>query len=380
MSVFRAPASTGNLLTNEYDVDFFKEVQDLEPDATPLCRLMTISEDNVRNVTNPKFWHFEDQFIGWNTTVGTTYAAAAATIAVTTGDIWKPGDIGQNQTTGEQFIVDSVSSNTLTVTMGAGGTSDSGGTAGDVLIRLGTTFAENTVSPDMLLQQTTEDYNYTQIFKTTFGIGRTANQTKMRISQGQLSRQRMLKAKEHKLDIERQFLFGKRGGTNLTSNSPKRQTRGAIAFLRSNTGSAATLTESVFSDWLEDVFRYGSQEKILLCSGIYITAMEYWGKQRLRGDEGMTTKLGMKVKRYESAHGDFIVLRHKLFEVAPYTGYALALDPASIKMAVLQRTVLQPNIQENDRDGIKEQYLSEVGLDMYNAAKHGIFTGVSAYA
>lgn len=379
MAVFRAPASTANLLTNQYDVDFLSEVMDLEPDATPLCRFLTKAQEKIRKVTNPKFWHFEDQFIPWSTTVATTYSAAAATIAVTSGDLFKPGDIVQNQTTGEQFRVTSVSSNTLTVAMSYGGTSDSGGTSGDVLIRCGTSFAQNSTSPDMLLQQLSEDYNYTQIFKTSFGIGRTANQTKMRISQGELARQRMLKAKEHKLDMERQFLFGKRGSSGST-NAPEYQTRGAIAFLTENTASASTLTEPVFSDWLEDVFRYGSSEKILLCSGIFITAMEYWGKQRLRGDEGMTTKLGMKVKRYESAHGDFLIVRHKLFEVAPYTGYALALDPDSIKMASMQNTVLQPNIQENDRDGIKEQYLSEVGLDMYNAKKHGIFTGVSGYA
>lgn len=379
MAVFRAAASTANLNSNQYEVDFLKEVMDLEPEVTPLCRLLTLSESKIRKVTNPKFWHFEDQFIGWNTTVGTTYSAAAATIAVTSGDIFKAGDIVQNQTTGEQFRVTSVSSNTLTVTMSYGGTADSGGTAGDVLVRLGTSFAQNTTSPEMLLQQLTEDYNYTQIFKTSFGIGRTMNQTKVRINQGEMARQRMLKAKEHKLDIERQLLFGKRGSTGST-NAPEYQTRGAIAFLTENTGSAATLTESVFSDWLEDVFRYGSGEKILLCSGIYITAMEYWGKQRLRGDEGMTSKLGMKIKRYESAHGDFLVMRHKLFEVSPYTGYALALDPAGFKLASMQNTILQGNIQENDRDGIKEQYLSELGLDMYSAKKHGIFTGVTAYA
>lgn len=381
MAIFRAAASTGNLNTNQYEVDFLKEVFDLEPEVTPLCRMLTISESKIRKVTNPKFQHFSDTFIPWNTTVGSNYAAGAASITFTTTDYFKPGDVCQNQTTGEQFRIDSITSSTVAaVTMGLGGTSDSGGTAADVIIRLGTSFAENTTSPDMLLQQLTDDYGYTQIFKTTFGISRTGKQTKMRISQDELSRQRMLKAKEHKLDIERQFLFGKRGGTNLTSNAPQRQTRGAIAFLTQNTGSAATLTEQVFSDWLEDVFRYGSQEKILLCSGIYITAMEYWGKQRLRGDEGATTKLGMKIKRYESAHGDFMVMRHKLFEVSPYTGYALALDPKNIRMASMQNTILQTNIQENDRDGVKEQYLSEVGLDMYNAKTHGIFTGVTAYA
>ena len=378
MSVVRVPASSLNLLSDQYDVDFFKEVQDLEPEATPLCRLLTIAGDSVRKVTNPKFYHFEDQFIGWNTTVGSNYAAAAATIAVTTGDIFKAGDIVQNQTTGEQFRVTSVSSNTLTVTMGEGGTADSGGTAGDVLVRLGTSFAENTTSPDPLLQLLTDDFNFTQIFKTSFGISRTAQQTKMRISEGELSRQRMLKGKEHKLDMERQFLFGKRGTTG--TDSPRRTTRGAIAFLTANTGSAATLTESVFSDWLEDVFRYGSSEKVLLCSSIYLTAMEYWGKQRLRGDEGMTEKLGMRIKRYCSAHGDLIIMKHKLFEVAPYTGYALCLDPGAIKMAVMQPTILKTNMQENDRDGIKEMFLTEAGLDMYSASRHGIFTGVSAYA
>lgn len=378
MSVVRVPASSLNLNSNQYDVDFFKEVQDLEPEATPLCRLLTMASDKVRKVTNPKFYHFEDSFIAWNTTVATTYSAAAATIAVTTGDIFKAGDIVQNQTTGEQFRVTSVSSNTLTVTMSEGGTADSGGTSGDVIVRLGTSFAENTTSPDPLLQLLTDDYNYTQIFKTTFGIGRTAQQTKMRISEGELSRQRMLKGKEHKLDMERQFLFGKRGTTG--TDSPRRTTRGAIAFLTANTASATTLTENVFADWLANVFRYGSGEKVLLCSSIFITAMEYWGKGRLRGEEAKSAELGMRIKRYCSAHGDFLVMKHKLFEVAPYTGYALALDPAAIKLATMQTTILQTNIQENDRDGIKEQYLTEAGLDMYNASKHGIFTGVTAYA
>lgn len=66
--------------------------------------------------------------------LGASYTSAPATILVDDGTNWSGGDILENQATGEQFYVKSVSTNTLTVISGFNGTTEAASSGSDDLI------------------------------------------------------------------------------------------------------------------------------------------------------------------------------------------------------------------------------------------------------
>ena len=66
--------------------------------------------------------------------------------------------------------------------------------------------------------------------------------------------------------------------------------------------------------------------------------------------------------------------------VQDYAGYAFMLDLESFVYRFMNNrdTSLQTNIQAPDADGQVDQYLSEVGLQREQAAKHALLVGVTA--
>ena len=84
---------------------------------------------------------------------------------------------------------------------------------------IGSAFAEGSGSPDVWSNSIDDDYGYTQIFKTAAEITNTAYATKMRGYANEFERVLALKMREHKVDLERAFLFNQKarqGGIQYT--------------------------------------------------------------------------------------------------------------------------------------------------------------------
>jgi len=123
------------------------------------------------------------------------------------------------------------------------------------------------------------------------------------------------------------------------------------------------------------LFTYGSDEKTLFACPLLISKINSWAKGKLeiiQADKDRT--YGLNIIRYLTPHGMLNIVRHPLF-VQGYDGLSIALDMDNVKYRPLRGrdTTLRTNIQNNDADGRKDEYLTEAGLEIKLPKTHGMF-------
>ena len=104
-------------------VDMRDQIAQLEPNESPFITFLRASKKNTRVAHNPKFEWMEDKLVPNATTLATAIAANNTTsVVVATGDgkLFRAGTILMAST--EAMQVTAVSTDTLTVTRGFGGT------------------------------------------------------------------------------------------------------------------------------------------------------------------------------------------------------------------------------------------------------------------
>jgi len=143
MATITGAMTTTNVLSDQLAIDLGDRISLLEPSAQPLA-VFTRKANKKRTVAT-KFSWLEDQSKPRFDTQNGGATNVATTVAVTNGAYFQQWDQVLNTRTGEQFRVDAVAGNNLTVTRGIGST----GTAmlnGDELYIIGTAQPENDTS------------------------------------------------------------------------------------------------------------------------------------------------------------------------------------------------------------------------------------------
>ncbi len=218
-----------------------------------------------------------------------------------------------------------------------------------------------------------EVYNYCQIFRTPIGITETAKNTKMWTKENDFDYQRRKKGIEHMVDIERAFLFGKRGIVT-TGTHPKRFSAGILSRI-STYATASVDTESEFETWLESLFAHGNVEKYLFAAASVISMINQWAKGKLQVMSKDKT-YGLAIVTYESPHGTLHMIKHPLLTGTTYGNYAVGLDMETLTYRYLSNrdTKLLTNRQARGEDSQVDEYLSEVGLQMEQEKRHAIMS------
>src|SRR5207237_10428142 len=97
-------------------------------------------------------------------------------------------------------------------------------------------------------------------------------------------------------------------------------------------------------------------------------------------------RYGLTITGYVTPSGQLSLVGHPLLDGAVYGGTVLILDLDAVSKKYLhgmnapggsRDTHLNENIQENDRDGRKDEYLSEVGLKFGQAKRHATVTNIT---
>lgn len=373
---------TGNILAVRRVVDIAKTIDVLEPDAAPLVQLTKKIEKKV--ATNPKFnWMEEESLVKTDTVNYTTgYTSGATEIVVDNGTRFRAGDLVKDVTTGEQLLVTGVATNTLTVRRGWGTTSATTVSDADVLLIIGSANPEGATARTKKIGDQVEKTNYTQIFRTPFGITETANNSEL-YGGGDLKHQRMMQMIEHQKDIERGFWFGEAYEDTSNDTHPRRATGGVDSFITTNaTDASGTLTESEFDTWLRTGFRYGSKTKWLFAAPIVLSAINYWAKNKLQILPKEKT-YGISVAQYLSPFGTVNLVLNNIFtETTTYSGYSYLLDLEGMKYRFLANrdTKLKTNIQANDADEEVDEYITEAGLHFSQEKKDSLLYNVTSFA
>lgn len=379
--------TTGNIPAARQVIDMSNKIALLQPNETPFMAFMKLTKKNTETATNPEFkWLEDDIGARWDAiNNGGGYTSGDTKIVVDTGATFAAGFIVKVPRTGEVFLVqqldpDGDNANELLIVRGYGTTTAAALVDNDPLVIIGNANEEMAGRPAIKATTEQNKSNYTQIFRTPFGVSRTADNSKL-YGGKDLAYQRMKKAIEHKVDMSRAFIFGEKK-LDTTGEAPRRTTGGLLSFATENNYDAGgTLTKSEFDNNLSEiVFKYGSKKKILLCSARLLSVINGWAESKLQLNQG-AQKFGLSILEYITPHGTFMLMNEsRILEGAVYGGYGIVVDPENVKYRPLANsdTKLRTNIQHNDTDGQIDEWLTECGLEVRLPKTHGVITGVWA--
>lgn len=375
--------NTVNIETKKIIVDMSEDIALLQPDESPFMSFLKIAKKNQETANSFKFeWMEDDLLARWDAiNAAAGYANNITALVVDNADYFNVGDTVKVPRTGEVMLVTAVNSGTqtLTVVRGYGVTTAAALVDNDPLLIIGNANMEG--SGTRIIKSTKEvpKFNYTQIFKTPFGVTNTQKSTKM-YGGKDLSYQQMKAGVQHKIDMARSFVFGERK-EDTTGVDPQRTTGGLLSFLTENNYDAGgQLTKSEFDNNISEVvFKYGSKTKIMLCSARLISVINEWAFGKLQINQE-AKKFGLSIFEYITPFGKYMMMNdQRILEGAVYGGFGIVVDPENVKFRPLadRDTKLETNIQANDADKRIDQYITEAGLEVRSPKTHAVITGVT---
>lgn len=378
--------------TGEFDQDHrprnYRELFTLlEPNGNaPLNALLAMGQNEATD--DPEYKNFRDELPERRLTINAAagYDAVTTALTIDASDDNKfaiDGAIVVNATTGEVMQVTAdTTATTLNVVRNIGGTALTI-TDNDELFIAGFAAQENDVTPTPISFDATVAYNYTQIFRTAFGVSGTLQNTRLRT--GSKEDEAKTKAlKLHMSDIERAFFFGRRHIADASTSTPTRYTGGLITQLSNvidvatDTAAANVMTEEEFDEFLiRDVFKFGSKEKIAFVGDKVAHHLQMFGKDRWAPTQ-VEGSYGVSLTRYRTFAGDLMVHLHPQFRQVPGMRHSMVIiDFPHLAFRHLQNrdTQLLENRQNNNQDGVIHEYLTECGLELLVDKSHTYIKG-----
>ena len=347
------------------------KIAELEPNAAPLVRLL--EKLPKEKAINPKFEWNEDEAMPRLTTLSASATSAATAFGVT-ADIFRVGDLVRITETGEAIEVTATAAGAVTATRSIGSVAVASATSAAELYIVANANVEGSTLREIKYPQLVTASNYCEIVQTPFGVTGTENATK-HYGGPELARLQAKFGIEHARTLEQIFFFGAR---DLNSTN-KRFCGGLKEFISTNiTADTGGLAEADLQTFLRSGFRYGSQRKVLFCSPKVIVAIEGFARTNLRVNDNAAAKYGIEMKTYVSGQGTVdLVMKRDWNDSTVYGGYAFLVDMDNVKMRPLRDVKLKENVQAPDYDGRKDQYISEIGLQVTHERTHALLTGVT---
>lgn len=252
----------------------------------------------------------------------------------------------------------------------------------------GTAHPEGDTSGVSIAYDPSEFSNYTQIFRDSLEATRTAKKTRLRT--GDAVAQAKKECLEiHSIGMERAFFMNAAKYVTTGSNGqPLRITggiRGAITTNRwdmrvdgsvanglgttwATTAADAAKTYNYLMVLLEQIFRYGSNEKIGFTGSGALLALQQVLQMMPSSQVQLsptTMAYGFKVQELVTPFGTLLLKNHPLFTLdAAWRNDMFILDTNKLTYRYVDDTKYLPNRQANDLDGEKSEYLTECGLEL----------------
>lgn len=292
------------------------------------------------------------------------------------------------------------------------------GNASIVIAIKGTANRENARSGTGIFVAPINPTNRTQIFRSAFNLSRTALKGGLLFDK---SGPYQMMAKEngmrHMLEMEKAFLWGENHEVGVPDPdtgdiTPETQTGGVYWFLqqwekadsiyRGGSGASAitsntdddkrivsvsgTLTKKRYNQWLQQLFRVTQDkgyEKVCLCGATFISTInQLFEKDRIVQTvlEEPKTKARFVVYSHETLFGTVHYKTHPLFTEDPgLTDSGMFLDLGNLRFRPLtdSDTKFLKGRQETDRDGRKDEWITEAGLEMKFPESCGYLTGAT---
>lgn len=390
-----------------------------------------LSKMSSERTTDPEFNWWTKSLATQRATITGIYTNTALDSAYTTGGVagdtlyfkmsaddvsqWRIGHVGLFRDASD-LTVDCVGKITARVADGASSyvaayllEADDNSSAGDLsdcdtALIIGSAHAEGAAMPDAIAYNPTKWYNFTQIFRNSLEMTRTAMQTKLRTgSQYKEAKRECLEM--HSIEQEKAYLFGVPSELTGTNGKPERTTLGIIPAIRGGYtgegGDAGTIDDFSLNatavasgktwlaggeEWLdtqlEIIFRKGSQEKLAFAGSGALAGINRLIKNGGSFEYSSSTEsYGIKVTKWVTPFGTINIMRHPLLTHEVTTRNAMVIfEPKDIKYRYIQDTMFKSDDRlkkgsYTSRDGIKEEYLTEAGLEYHHPDGWGFLSG-----
>lgn len=373
-SIVNTARGTKDINQDRRVVDMSDKISLLKPAAYPFTAIM--SKIGKEPAYNTRFQWLEEDLMSVWVESSTTIASGITALVLKAGQGLQVAvdDLLRVAASNEVLKVTAVATDTITVTRGFGSTTAATINTNDKIIVLGNAMIQGGVSPSEKYTNTRTQYNFTQIIKTPFSVTNTLQAQKL-YGGKEYNRLANRKGIEHGRSLEQMLLFGVRS-ENVTGEQPILTTGGILQFLKGTTNdlnvNESALTLAKLFEIAEQIFTYGNQTKLWLVSPRWMTAVAKVALDYLQTTAGDTT-LGLEITKLKTPHGTLNMVQHPLFNTGFYD-LSMALDLEEITYRPLdgRDTKLLTQIQNNDEDGRRDQYLTEAGLEFKQPKKHAL--------
>lgn len=387
MAYFAGLRGTGSYGTDERPKSFREMILWMNPNGSAPLFALT-SKAKTEKVNDPEWNWWEETNTICRVRVNGALDNNPATVTVTVDDgalQLIPGDVLYVEPvtqvaafTQERLRVVSVTNDTTLVVQRAASGSTIAAIADNLwLLRIGNAQSEGSLSIRSSSGNPTKFNNYAQIFKTPYTITKTDLNTEHRTGDPRKNEQKR-KSFQHSEKIEEALLWGTPYETLDASNDnmPLRFTMGLRHFITSNrTVFTATPTEDQWLDAVAPLFNYeaggaGDERMIFAGNGALnmLNKLASGGStSRVRFDN-VVEFYGMKLQRWIIPQGTLYIKTHPLMNVHPVFQYSMfVVNPAGIiwRPVAGRDTKLEKEIQPNDADYIKDQWLTEGGFEFH---------------
>jgi len=379
MAVIRGQIDTGNILSSRLDFDWSGIYERKLNQATLAFFLQKLGKEQA---IQPKFDHFEDELVTDTVTVKGAQTVTDTTIELDDASPVVVGDVLHNPATGENMYVSAVdtSANTVTVTRGFGGTTAAAIADDAELKNIGSTFVEGGTLANPVSSKVEQKTNYCQIFKKTVELTGTLLASKTLGTTNEETYRIDKAEREFLRGINYAFIYGSKSVGTL-NGKPFRQTGGLIEWISTNVvdNSGNALTEGVWDDFLRQVFDYGdSDERLCICSSLALKAISGFAKNKLQVTRIGNQQYGVNVVSYVSPWGTVQLVHDRTLRGSVYGAYVFCLDLSKLKYKVLREVKFRRNVQDPGYDGVKHEFIAEVGLKVIDERSHGILKNFTA--
>jgi hypothetical protein len=391
--------TTENFATNERPESWRKGLLMLDPNGMAPLTALT-SQMKEESVDDPNFHWWEKRLQSRRISVNASLTAVAAgtteTISVASGAFgFKAGDVFWAEKGSErmQVLQDPIVDTSINVLRGAAGTTPeviTYATHNPYLVCIGSAYEEGSAAPTGVNFDPTEEYNYCEIFRNTYESTNTAIQTNLRSTDQQKEARREV-LQYHGIDMERAFWWGKRYKT-MKNGKPLRFTGGIDSFIAAENiidKAGAATTMLVLEGWMEQAFRYGSNEKMVFCGNrALLTINQIVRKNTSFQITSGIKEYGMEITRLVCPFGSLVIKTHPLFNqmgssTSPaYYGadsWFYILDMSKFKYKYLRNrdTKFEAKLEENGLDGSKSGWITECGLEVAHPETHMLIKGLA---
>jgi hypothetical protein len=253
---------------------------------------------------------------------------------------------------------------------------------------IGNAHGEGSNRPASKSYQSTEHGNYTQIFRNSMSITRTAMRTRLRTEEAYFKIKRQC-GEDHTIEMEDAFLYGEKTLGEDENGQPLRTTMGIVPFIKTYAEdnfwdyrldpAFSGLTwdaggEEFMFDAIEQSFLWGDgDEKLCLLGAGSSKAVQRMVKNNsmyniYRNEQAY----GIKVTKLETPHGVWnLRLSARMTHETSNTNSLIVLEPKNLEYVYVDDTSFEPDVYfgkggGTGKDGKEEGFITEAGLELHH--------------